>query len=64
MTTHTQACSTKWPCFWSSGLLCVGEKAPKALLVTSPIDISEKQFDVTSNAEYSRSGGYFFKEHY
>ena len=31
-----------WPCFWSSGLLCVGKKAPKALLVTSTIDISEK----------------------
>ena len=30
------------PRFWSCSLLCVGEKAPKASLVTSTIDISEK----------------------
>ena len=33
--------SATWPHFWSSGLLHIGEKAPKALLVTSSIDISE-----------------------
>ena len=32
---------TTWPRFWSSVLLCVGEKVPKALLVTGTIDISE-----------------------
>ena len=40
MVTRTRT-RTTWPCFWSSGLLCVGKKAPKALLVTSTIDISE-----------------------
>ena len=28
---------TTWPRFWSCGLLSVGEKAPKALLVTSAV---------------------------
>ena len=34
-----------WPhfCSWSSGLLCVCEKALKALLVTSTIDILVKK---------------------
>ena len=41
MATCTWAFSTIWPCFWSSGLLCVREKAPKALLLSSTIDISK-----------------------
>ena len=32
--TCTRALNT-WQCFWSSDLLCVVKKAPKALLVTS-----------------------------
>ena len=39
--TRTRLFSTTWPRFWNSGLLRVGEKAPKALLVTSTIDISK-----------------------
>ena len=39
--TRTRLFSTTWPLFWNSGLLRVGEKAPKALLVTSTIDISK-----------------------
>ena len=38
--TRTWLFSTTVPRFWNSGLLRVGEKAPKALLVTSTIDIS------------------------
>ena len=39
--TRSRLFSTIWPRFCSSVLLCVGEKAPKALLVTGTIDISE-----------------------
>ena len=39
--TRTRLFSTTRPRFWNSGLLRVGEKAPKALLVTSTIDISK-----------------------
>ena len=39
--THIGLFSTTWPRFWSSGLLCVGEKAPKVLPVASTINISK-----------------------
>ena len=34
---HALGLFTTWPRFWSCGLLRVGEKAPKALLVTSAV---------------------------
>ena len=48
---------TTWPRFWSSVLLCVGEKAPKALLVTGTIDISKNAVMKRQMAESSSGGG-------